>query len=324
MYHYRFRRPSRQAFFAVLMGISAVVLLLPFDLFRPARGMTQLIALAQYGVNETTHHVISRTEGLADKPIPASQHERLINENKALLNQLITQRQELDQLREINESLVVLRKTPGFPRQGRPIPARVIAPEADAWRQAFRVARGTNRGIKEGDWVATRLQINVGSEHDVREHAQVLARECLIGWVEQANRYTSRVVLLSDAFANRTMRIRIVRPDAPPSEARKADNRQVFFLKGAGRGRMLIPDIPREDVDAKLIAVGDMVTTDADDYRFPMAMVIGRIVELTHNKANPLYYEAVVEHRYDPQSVRDVTIIEFPSVSEPPAPPRKP
>lgn len=323
MYHYRLRRPSRQALFVVLMGVSAVVLLLPFDPFRPARGMTQLIALAQYGVNETTHNIINRTEALADKPIPAVEHERLVNENKALLNQLITQQQEMAQLREINESLIALRKTPGFPRQARPLPARVIAPEADAWRQAFRVACGTNRGIKEGDWVATRLQVDVGSEHDVHEYSQVLARESLIGWVEQTHRWTSRVVLLSDAFANKTMRIRIVRPDAPSSEARKTDNRQVFFLKGAGRGRMLIPDIPREDVETKLIAVGDIVTTDPDDYRFPMTMVIGNIVELVHNKANPLYYEAVVEHRYDPQSVRDVTIIDLPSASEVPAP-RKP
>ncbi|NLX12028.1 MAG: rod shape-determining protein MreC [Phycisphaerales bacterium] len=318
MYHYRFKRPSRQVFFAILMGLSAVALLLPFDVFRPARGMTQLIAVAQYGVNETTHNVINRTESLAEKPVPAARHEELIEENKALLNQLLAQRQEMNQLRTINESLIAIRKTPGFPRQARPIPARVIAPEADAWRQAFRVATGTNRGIKEGDWVATRLQVDVGREQDVQERAQVLARECLIGWVEQANRWTSRVVLLSDAFANQTMRIRIAPPPDRSSATASAEHRPVFFLKGAGRGRMLVPDIPREDVDAKLIAVGDIVTTDPDDYRFPMAMVIGSIVELSHNKAKPLYYDAVVEHRYDPQAIRDVTIIHFPTAAQAP------
>jgi cell shape-determining protein MreC len=291
------------------MGASVVALLLPFDLFRPAREMTQLIALAQWGMNESTHRVAEKAEALAGGLVHPDEHERVVQQKKALENEVLSLRQEMTRLEQTNASLVAVRQIPGLPERIRLIPARVIAPDADQWREALQVARGTHGRIKEGDWVATHLQVDAGQRDRIREQDYVLARESLLGWVEQTHWRTSRVVLLSDPFANKVMRVKIVTPDGRTRRSERDETMRIFSLKGVGQGKMQVLDIPKNDVDNGLIGVGDLVMTDPDDYRFSVSMVIGTIVELVHNRHKPLYYDAIVRHRCSPESLRDVLIL---------------
>jgi cell shape-determining protein MreC len=311
MYFYSWRRPSKRSIFAILMVASLINLLMPYDLFRPARSATQLIALAQLGSREATHRVAEKVEQLSDNPISAKEHHQLRQEKQGLENQVHSLRQQLGQLQSANQALTAIRRQPGFPENARLIPARIIAPDSDNWRESLLVGKGSSGQVKPASWVTTRWRVQAGSEQDVQNSYRVLGRESLIGWVEQTHRWTSRVVLLSDPFANRACRVRIVNPEDGQAASESLDGEKVFILQGAGKGMMRIPDIPRQEIESGHVKVGSTVVSDPRDGRFPVSMVIGTISELEHNSKKPLYYDAVVQHRYSPDDLRCVYIVDL-------------
>ena len=212
-------------------------------------------------------------------------------------------------------------RTQGFPDTGKLIPAKVIASDAVASRGSLLLSKGSLSKVKAGDWVASRLFVEVGEQDGVRQGASALACESLIGWVEETEAFTSRVVLLSDNVSRRVTKVYIQGKD-PKSHKRLIASLKKpsgfvpasFVLEGAGRGMMKIPEIDAGWVDQKLIQVGDLVTSAPDDYRLPVAMVIGEIVSLEKvrdDKKKPLYYNAYVKHLYDPGTLSQVFIADF-------------
>jgi cell shape-determining protein MreC len=127
--------------------------------------------------------------------------------------------------------------------------------------------------------------------------------------VEQAGAWTSRVVLLSDVLASRGTRVHVV-PADPGRPGPRLDGRAVaFVLVGQGQGRMRVLDIAAGFVDSGQVAVGDWVTSSADDPKLCVPLVIGRITALRHNRQKPLYYDAVVCFPQDPKSLREVFVV---------------
>jgi cell shape-determining protein MreC len=312
MYHYSWRRPSKRTVFAILMVASAINLLMPYDLFRPVNSTTQLIALAQLGARETTQRVAEKVEELSDPPVTRDEHRQLKKQKQALENEVLSLQQQLGQLREANRSLTAIRNQSDFPQQARLIPARIMAPDSDNWRESLLVGKGTSTKVQQGNWVTSHWWVQAGREQHVQKKYRVLARESLLGWVDQANRWTSRVVLLSDPFANRACRVRIVNTRSGKALSEKADASKTFILQGAGDGLMRIPDIPRQEIENGHIELGSTVVSDPCDGRFPVSMVIGTITELRHNKKKPLYYDAFVRHQYSPGDLHRVYIVDLP------------
>jgi len=318
MYH-RIRMPSKPTVFVMLMLASLVLMMIPIDVLRPARSMTQLIALPQWAVQRATHTATEPIKALTRETLTPTQQNQMLREMQSLENENIVLRQQIEALRLTIEELTLLRQQ-GVPETVALIPAPVIALDAAPRRDSLLLGKGDRNDIKEGDWVASRLFVQIGEQAGVHRDSAVLARENilarenLIGWVEETTGSTSRIVLLSDAYANRPMRVHLAHFDPEAQrylQVTVEDKVAPFALRGIGGGKMMIADIDRAFIDADVVAVGDMVTSDPNDPRLPHAMVVGEIVEIRQNKDKPLFYDAFVCHRYNPKALRQVLIVDL-------------
>jgi len=310
MRYLRLGLPSRPTVFAILMAASAVVVLLPSDLLRPARDMTQLMAPLQLATRQAVQGAAGPIRRLATHPVPAEQHDDLLRQKRALENTNVSLRQRLIQLEAALHELTGIRQR-GLPDTIGLIPARVCGLDAAPGRDSLLLGKGHLQKVAPGNWVASRLFVDAGANDGVRDQAVVLARECLIGWVEQTAPFTSRLVMLSDRVQTRPMSVLITPRDVGDRLPAGGDRPLCFALAGAGRRRMRVPDVPASLVATGQIRVGDLVTSDPSDPRLPVTMVIGRITELKGHVQEPVHYDAMVEYLYDPRSLSRVFIVDL-------------
>ncbi|HSA29021.1 MAG TPA: rod shape-determining protein MreC [Phycisphaerae bacterium] len=307
------RTPSKPTIFMILMLLSGVSVFLPPDLFGPARVLTQLVAVPQWAAQRATQHVAEPIQALAAKPMAAEELVRLQRQDLALENENTVLRQQVYELQLTVQELTLLRRQ-SLQRDGIILPAPVVALDAAPGRDSMLLGKGKVQGAKREDWVASRLLVQVGQQDGVQGEEAVLARETLIGRIEETSPLTSRVVLLSDPYTNRAMKVRIMHFDHSSQrylQVTSGGRIAEFVLRGAGAGRMVVPDIRKDFTDAGVVAVGDLVTSDPQDPRLPLGMVIGEITELRHNKDNPLLHDAMVQHRYDPKNLSQVYIVDL-------------
>jgi cell shape-determining protein MreC len=298
----------------MLMLASAVMVMLPRDFFASARNMTQLVAFSGYPVSRAAESISQSAKSLAAEPVPAKTHAEALQAKQAVENENIALRREILRLQGLDREIGQLRERTQLREQGRLIPARVVGWDAVPGRDSMVLLKGRSANVGSGSWVTSRLAVEAGTQDGVVDDLRVLARQTLIGWVEQSAPYTSRVVLLSDRYSNRVWRIHIAavgRENRKPEFVLDGDRPADFALEGIGDGKMRIPDINARFIQEKLIRVGDVVTTDGRDPRLPLAMVIGEIVELEQIKKQPLLYTAIVKHRYDPKELSDVFILDM-------------
>lgn len=299
----------------MLLGASAVLILLPREYLAPARNMTQLVALPQYALSRASQGVTKSADVLRGEPVPAARHVEAVRARQAAENENVALRQQVVQLQAMVAELQQLRSRSRFPTEGRLIPARVVGWDAAPGRDSMALLKSRHDEARPGDWVASSLAVQAGTDDGVRNELRVLARETLIGWIEQAAPFTARVALLSDAHSNRKWRVHIAavgRDDRPPEFVTDRGQPADFALEGIGDGRMRLLDVNARFVDQGLIRVGDVVTTDGHDPKLPLAMVIGEIVELQQVKKQPLLYHAVVRHRCEPRELSQVLIVDIP------------
>ncbi len=313
MYRRRFRKPSRPAVFGLLMLASAALLLLPTELLGPARHLTQLIAVAQYSATAAGQQITEPLRKAGEEPVPADRYQDEVRSRQSLENENVVLRQRIVQLQATADELRRIRSQPGFPAEGVIVPGQVIAWDAVPGRESL-LTKG--RGAKVGDWVTSHLAVKAGGQDGVQEKQAVLAREALIGWVDQASPLMCRVVLLSDPAASKARLVHIATKREGQETAFVADvtgrRPADFALAGLGGGRMKVMDIDARYVNEKLIKVGDLVISDDRDQRLPMSLVIGEIIELRQvrkQSQKPLLYEAVVKHRLDTKSINEVYIV---------------
>ncbi len=314
MYHRRFRKPSKPAIFAMLMGASALLILLPRDFVAPARDMTQLVALPQYGVSVAARKLSKSASALRGDPVPAAEHEKLLRAKQAVENENIALREQVGQLQNMISQLEGLRRRSNFPAESKLIPARIIGWDAAAGRDSMLLAKGRSSNVQNDEWVASHLAVQAGTSDGVQDDLRVLASESLIGWIDQTSPYVSRMVLLSDRYANRAWRVHVAavgRDGKSPQFVLDHSELAEFALEGIGDGKMRM-HVDARFVNEGLIRVGDVVTSDGRDPKLPLAMVIGEIVQLERIKKQPLLYAAIVKHRCDPKDLGEVLIVDVP------------
>lgn len=310
MYNRRLRKPSKPAIFAMLMLASAIMISLPRDFFGSARNLTQLVAVPGYAVRQAAGTVSESAKAFAAEPVPAEKHAEVVRAKQAVENENIALNQLVIDLQNQVFELQRLRDRRGFPSDAKLISARVVGWDAVPGRDSMVLFKGRSE-VQEGDWVTSRLAVQAGSDDGVQDNFRVLAHETLIGWIEQTAPYTSRVVLLSDRHSNRAWRVHVLtRPKfAFVQHIQDESRRAEFAMEGIGNGQMSM-EVEARYITENRIKVGDVVTTDGQDARLPLAMVIGDIVELQQIRKKPLLYNVIVKHRFDPKDLSQVFIVD--------------
>ncbi len=187
---------------------------------------------------------------------------------------------------------------------GRLIPTRAIADDASVWRRSKLILGGIRRGVNNADAVITRMDIDATTDNGTRNGLAVLAGESLVGVIEHAGTFTSRVRLLSDpatripVAVGRTKDDAFVGPDA------------VFWLLGRGENRIEMRDIHHRYVDDGTIRVGDIVLTLPDDPELPPSLVIGSISRIYPDPDNALLYIFEVDTGLDLAAVRRLYVVD--------------
>ncbi|MCL2330092.1 MAG: hypothetical protein FWC56_02195 [Phycisphaerae bacterium] len=319
MYQRRFRKPSKPVIFALLMVGSLVLALMPRDFLAPLRQATQLAGVAQYGATSVTRGVTQSAKTLLAEPVPADEHAKTETARVAAENENIVLRGQVQQLQTMVDELRNVRNRSQFPSGGRLVSARVVGWDTAAGRDSLALFKPTSRNVRKDDWVASSLLVDA-SNKDIACDERVLARETLIGWVEQPTSMASRVVLLSDRYSHRKWTVHVAKVGRPDrqNEFVMEEGRPVgFALEGIGGGKMRMTDIPAQYVKNGIIRVNDVVTTDGRDPKLPLSMVIGEIESLEPIKKQPLLYNAIVKHRCDPKELADVLIVNIPDGQPP-------
>jgi rod shape-determining protein MreC len=194
---------------------------------------------------------------------------------------------------------------------GRLIPAHVLGEDVLPWRSSRLLSAGTWQSVREGQAV-----INRGQDAQVRSGLAILLGQVLVGVVEQPASHCSRVKLISDPSTQ--MKVRLGRF----KDGRFALIDGYFWLTGRGRGRMEIRDVDKREGDTGTIAVGDVVLSDPRNELLPAALTIGRVVEITLDRDNPLFAILAIQSMVPEASLDRVYIYdprpESPSTSQAP------
>lgn len=304
---YRIRRIRKPQVFAFLMIAGAAALFLPRHYFGPVRNLVGLVAyVPQKAASGSIQAIENGVAALSSKSVPSEVHEEDQKVILALRNTIASLSQQKGLLEASLASVSSMRKY--CPKEGMLIPARVLALDADGGREALLLGSGKLANLKNSAWVASRFLISAGRDDSINDQSAVLARECLIGWIEDATQVTARVVLLSDPVAKRSVSAVIQRNGKHLSEG----GREVSFpLEGIGDGKMRLVDIFRDYVDRNRIAVGDEVLSQPTP-QLPVPLVIGRIVKIESVRQKPVYCTAIVEPPFDPRKLEQVFVVDVP------------
>ncbi|HEY3245713.1 MAG TPA: rod shape-determining protein MreC [Phycisphaerae bacterium] len=297
------RKFTKRSLFALLLGTSCIMLLLP-------RSLTgRLLHLVQLGTPlaaRTSQAIDAASDALhgAEAPVAAAEYQSLATRLAALQNQLAAKSARVTQLEAENRELTGIRER-GLQHRGRLIPARTIASDPLDWREARWVTQGARRGVREGQAVTSaNLSVALGTGEGARDGLAVLASEHLLGIVQQAGAHTSRIRLLSDPATR--MRVAIGR--------RAQDGLRLvpgsFWMTGAGRGKLHVRDVDRRYVDDGKIKIGDVVLSPPDDAALPAALTIGEVTEIHADRDNGLLRVLEVTPPIELSSVRQVYIVD--------------
>ncbi len=299
-------RPTRGGVFALLLILSALALFLPPEWSNSVKHVAQLLVPAQDLLHSAARRAVQPLQRTDPSPYADPDAD-------ALLRELASEQAYAAQLREENDRLRALRDhqlPPAIPL----LDAKIVARDVALWRDSLLVARGSSRGVNRRDWVASRLFLNRGRASSVDEGQAVLARQCLLGTVEQVSPYMSRVQLLSDVDSPR-VEVRI-------AHVRKSRVQLIDYacsVRGAGRGQMAIENVEsryvqadeaaESDVKDPRIRVGDLVVTAPGQLGLPVPMTVGKITEIVENPHKRLVYNLTVQPLVDVGELRDVFVI---------------
>jgi cell shape-determining protein MreC len=297
---------TRRTLFALLMAASAICLILPASWTAPLKHLAQLLVPAEhlfYSGSLRAAQSIMRLD---------ANHDGSQESLDSLRAQLASTAAELQQTLTENDRLRALRSD-HIPPAMPVLPAKVVARDIAAARDSLVIARGSQRGVRSGDWLTARLFIDQGQTAGVVEGQAVLTEHCLLGRIELASPFMARVQLFSDVDSPR------IAVQVGQMEKRKL--RFVEYacsLRGAGKRGMMIEGVDyryvatdRQDGrrDTKLFEVGDLVFSAAGQLGLPSPMLIGKVARLIEDPKKRLVYNVEVEPLVSCEDLREVFVI---------------
>jgi cell shape-determining protein MreC len=324
----RLHLPSGNGIFAILMIGAAILMLLPSRWTAPLRTVRQVLVPFQDGLYSLTSGSPRPPGSRNDRPtVPAEQYEKVVRELEAMRNEAVSLQLMLHEI-EAEQGTVEMYLKKFFDRsavrQGKLVPARVIACDPLSWRDAALLGTGRRSGVQMQAWVASRSFLDTGSKDGVEEGMVVMAREYLIGQIKEVTPFSSAVVLLSDvesraeAWIGRiegtTFRVVAV-PEQLRGGARWAEpgHEKIFFLHGRGRGEMVVRGVIEDYIKLQAIAVGDLVVSPGSGHSLPVAMVIGRIEAIEDDPSQRQLRQLVVRCPIDTSALRWVYVLDVSS-----------
>ena len=214
----------------------------------------------------------------------------------AMENMAVSLTHQLERLRDENSRLRGLRERyvpPGI----RLVSAAVVTRGISAARDTLLLSRGAGLdaqpALRTGDAVASRLFLNTGTETGTAVGHLVVAREFLLGEIDQVSPFVSRVRLFSDPGA-RTL-VRIGRVVEGRGGARFVAVDYPCTVVGRGRGDMVIEHVPRKLVASpdgragdNQIALGDLVCSASGAAPLTRAMTMGYVESVENEPRQPL------------------------------------
>jgi cell shape-determining protein MreC len=299
----RFRLPkSKQGKVIALLLVGAFLFVLPKEWTGPLSALTQVLAPAQDVVNGLAHAAGAGADSALRAPVPYDQFSDLQRREDALQNQVAVLIRQLEDAKHVNTQLT------GYAQKGLPadrlVPARVVSVDPATWRDTRMVNRGATKDVRKGDLVLSRCMVSPMVDADVPDGAAVLFGEVLLGHVEVANPFNSRLVLVSDP-ANKPRRVQV----AALRDGKTIPLDAQFLLRGLGRYDMQLYEVHHQYIDKGEIRIGDLVMTSPSSGPVEIPLNIGVITEIQKNIEQPLLYECTVESKVDLEKVRQVYLV---------------
>ncbi|SPJ35100.1 Cell shape-determining protein MreC [Kushneria phyllosphaerae] len=190
--------------------------------------------------------------GLSLASLALSDQTRLVNENRRLRERLLTLSQRVQRMASLSEDNVRLRELlKATPRQEIPwITAGLLTLDNDPFLQQMIIDRGQQSGVYSGQ--------------------PVVDSAGLVGQIISVSRYSSRVLLITDA--SHSVPVQINR------------NGLRFIARGAGQpGRLTLDNVPN-NTD---IREGDLLVTSGLTGRFPEGYPVARVSRIMRNAGTP-------------------------------------
>ncbi len=298
--------PSRKALIASLVLISAAALWAPRAVTAPLMNLVQWMVPAEDAVH-LAMNAIDGANDAAQDALSAEECQALKNSNSAWAHQAAALTARIEELESQVRTLTATRLWDAEGRRlgsrGRLIPARVIGEDVLPWRSSRLLTAGTWQGVGDGAAVLSRtFTLDQGEHAALRPGLAILLGEALVGTVERTATHTSRVKLVSDVTTQ--MKVRLGRY----SQDRFDLVERCFWLVGRGRGRMEIRDVDKRDVDSGVIAVGDVVLSDPQNELLPAALAIGRVVEISVDRDNPVFAILTIQSALAESNLRRVYV----------------
>jgi len=256
--------------------------------------------------------------------IPPEHHQQVVRELEAMRNEVASLRLQLREIEAEQPIIGMYLKKFGDRsaiRGGRLIPARVIAYDPVAWRDAILLSSGRQRGVRPEAWVASRHFLDAGAKDGVQQGMVVLAREYLIGKIDEVTPFSSRVVLLSDVDSRAEVWIGRVEGTRftvlPRLEVLRAGHtgarpgqEGLFSLAGRGKGEMLINGVHEDYVKQQILRVDDLVVSPGTGPDLPVTMVIGQITQIEDDPAQRQLRQLTVRCPIDTRALRWVYVLD--------------
>jgi len=296
----------------ILMGLSVVTLCLPHGWADGLKHLMQLLTPSQDVVYRSARTASLRLRDWSAAGAAAESGDDPARSEAALQNQVVALSGLMDQVRRENSLLRGLREKfipPGVVL----VPARVVARDIGGWRDSLLLSRGASQQVRRQDAVASRLFVSGGETIGVAVGHLVLAREFLLGRIEQAGPFTSRLQLFSDVGIRTEVRVGRV------AGGRFSAVDYPCTLLGLGNGEMRIEDVPLRFIvdesqgarsDGAGMRVGDLVATPPNGFAgLPTPMVIGRVRGFEHDPRRRLVATVQVESMATPDDLDDVFIV---------------
>jgi cell shape-determining protein MreC len=300
------RKPVRRTYLTVLLVASIALFIVPAALTGRLISLIQVLIPFQHGAAIAADSVGGTVDG-AGAPVPRAQYDDLQRAKAALQHQvaaLATRVTELEREVDILTTTRLWDAAGGaIGSLGLLVPADIVAGDFLTWRSSRLVNVGTLRGVERGAPVTSNMfTVGEGTGSGVGTGMAVLFGEVLVGYVEQAGTHAARVRLLSDLGVEQKVRI------GRFSEDGFGALDSYFWLVGRGDGMMEIRDAKRRDVDAGLIAVGDIVLSDPTSSVLPSALTIGKVTAIAPDHDNPLHSLLTIEGAVDVAALRRVYV----------------
>lgn len=319
--------PSRNGIFVILMACSAILMLLPTRWTGGLKCVQQVLIPFQDGM-----YAITAGPTLGEEPpaVSAEEYQQVVSELEAKRNEIVSLHLLIREIEAEHPAVTLILQRlvdRASTRESKLVPARVIAYDPSSWRDTALLGAGRSRGVDVKDWVASRRLLDAGEKDGVQQGMTVLAREYLIGYIDEVTPYSSRLVLLSDDTAQVQVWIGRVEREQfnilPSLEALRDGKRSAgpggeagFLLTGRGRDEMIISGVHEDYVHHKALAVGDLVVSAGSSAKLPVAMVIGKVEKIEDDPAQRQLRRLIVRCPVDTSRLRWVYVVSAPPRSD--------